>query len=129
MRRRHPRLGLLLGVLGVLFLLSGVVTDDVGAQTSDDDAPVIGEDPDSDGDDPGAVEDDDDQLAMTGSWDRILTPAGLTMILAGTLLTMVGQPARPRGRHSAPATKLRSSHAALLSSSIGGSLASVRRRR
>jgi len=139
MRTRHPRLGLLLLAVGLSLGGFGLVGPPVMAEESNDGAPVIGADPDADtgtdtadpdgADDAAAAENDgaSDELAATGSWDRILTPAGLLLIVVGSVLTMVGQPAVPRGQHSRPSSKLRSSFFGLAVASISESVASARR--
>ncbi len=149
MLRRHPRLGLLLAVVGLMLVMVGYSAGSSVAQTTTSTtAPVIGEEPTDPGTDAGTdtgtddgtdtgtddgtgtvVGEVDDELAATGSWDGLLTVNGLALIVIGSLLTMVGQPARPRGRHSSPNTKLRSSHLALVMSSITSSVGSARRGR
>jgi hypothetical protein len=137
MRTLRPRLGLLLLILGLMLGGLGMAGSSATAQESNDDAPVIGEDPDSgeadtDTDASESVTTADsqeaaDELAATGSWDRLLTPTGIMLIAIGSVLTMVGQPADPRGLHSRPSSKLRNSFFGLAIASISESVTSSRR--
>jgi hypothetical protein len=145
-RRQHSRLGLVLVVLGLVLAGLSLSINVVTAQESDDTAPVIGADPADDSVDGATTEDPDsetvtasaegevvaevvsDELAATGWGDSLLASSGFGLILVGFVMTLVGQPAPARGRHSRPTSKLKSSFFGLMLASIGESLGSARGR-
>ena len=150
MRRQHSRLGLGLVVLGLVLGGLSLSGHAATAQEADDTAPIIGADPaddsadgtnaeGTDGDDATATATSDsdaevvadaasDELAATGWGDGVLAPSGLGLVLVGFVMTLVGQPASPRGRHSRPDSLLKNSFFGLMFSSIGESLSSARSR-